>query len=158
MHIVVVSDTHLSRVTKELEEVGSEFFRKADLVIHLGDWESLEIYEYFKQYPLIGVAGNADPSNLKKILPYKKQVKISGYRFGIIHGYGASFDLVRRLRPEFQNVDVILFGHTHEPYQVKESGVWWINPGSLFYGRGEVERSLLIVRLDYRIYIEMVIL
>ncbi|SFM96693.1 metallophosphoesterase family protein [Thermodesulforhabdus norvegica] len=158
MRIVVVSDTHLSTVTSDLKQIAGEFFSDADLVIHLGDWESIDVYNYLKKYPLIGVAGNADPPELKKLLPYKRQIKIGGYRLGIIHGHGASFDLVRRLRKEFTNVDAVLFGHTHEPYQSRDGGIWWVNPGSLFMGRSGVERSLVILTLENQIKVELVLL
>lgn len=158
MRVVVVSDTHLFRVSPELEQIAEEFFSDADLVIHLGDWETVDVYEYFRKYPLVGVAGNADPPELKRILPLKRQIKVAGYRIGIIHGYGASFDLVRRLRNEFSNVNIVLFGHTHEPYESKEGGIWWINPGSLFVGRSGAERSLAVLSLEKQVKVELVLL
>ncbi len=147
MNIVVVSDTHLTSVTHELERVCDEYCRNADLVIHLGDWETLEIYKFFCKYPLIGLAGNADSPSIKKILPHKKVIKIGKYRIGMIHGSGASFDLMRRLKNEFVDVDMVLFGHSHEPYQQKDGTTLWLNPGSLFWGRGQVDKSLAVINL-----------
>ncbi len=158
MKIVVVADTHLEIVTEDLEQICREYCTDADLVIHLGDWESLEIYRFFQKYPLIGLAGNSDPHQLKKLLPYKKIVKIGKYRIGMIHGSGAPFDLTRRIRREFVDVDVILFGHTHEPYQSREENLLWLNPGSLLWGRGQVERSLAIINLDERITSDIIML
>ncbi len=158
MIIVVISDTHLTSVTDELEQICDEYCKGVDLVVHLGDWEAMEIYKFFRRYPLIGIAGNADPPSLKKILPRKKVIRIGKYRIGMTHGSGASFDLVRRLKSEFVDVDMVLFGHSHEPYQQKDGATLWLNPGSLFWGRGQVDRSLAIVRLGERIETDLVML
>lgn len=158
MKIAVISDTHLSDVTVEFEQICHQYLKGVDLVIHLGDWTDVKVFDYLSQYPLLGVSGNSDGEIIRKELPHKRIVRIHGYKVGITHGWGAPYDLVPRLRKEFIDVDVILFGHSHVPFQMMENGVFWLNPGSVFYGRGEVERSFAFLYLEERIWAELIML
>ncbi len=158
MKVAVISDTHLSEVTSEFEKICDLYLRNVDVVIHLGDWTSSEVLEYMKRFNVIGVAGNSDGEAIRRVLPLKRIVRMNGYRIGIIHGWGAPYDLVPRIRQEFKEVNVILFGHSHIPYQMTENGVFWLNPGSVFNGRGAIERSLAYLYLEEKIWAEVIIL
>lgn len=145
MKIVVMSDTHLNTPTDEFRMICDRYCDRADLVIHLGDWARSVILDYMESYPLEGVAGNMDDYAIQQRLPAKKVIRIGNHRVGIIHGWGSSKDIRRRLAGEFDNVDAILYGHTHLPYEQRENGLLWFNPGSVFMGRGELSRSIGIL-------------
>lgn len=148
MKIVVMSDTHLDLVNDELQDICAYYCDGADMVIHLGDWVAASVLDYFLQYPLEAVAGNMDNYDILDRLPVKKVIQVGGRRIGIVHGWGSSVDLRSRLHREFSNVDAILFGHTHQPLWMEENGIFWLNPGSVFTGRGTPRRSLGILHLD----------
>ncbi|HYA42191.1 MAG TPA: metallophosphoesterase family protein [Syntrophobacteraceae bacterium] len=135
MKIVVMSDTHLGKVTDEFKTLCSKFCDGADMVIHLGDWVSDEVLNYMGRYPLEAVSGNMDDYSILKRLPPRKVVKTGPFHLGIIHGWGSPFGIRQRLSKEFTGVDAILFGHTHQPLIIRENGVLWFNPGSLLRGR-----------------------
>jgi len=156
MKIVVMSDTHLNRVSDELEDICARYCDGADLVIHLGDWVSASVLDYMSQYPLEAVAGNTDNYDIHDRLPVKKVVRVGGRRIGIIHGWGSSGNIRGRLRHEFPDVDAVLFGHTHQPLRLEEDGIFWFNPGSVFAGRGDPRRSLGILHVDGRIEGEII--
>lgn len=158
MKVAVISDTHLTDVVPEFEQICHRYLKGADLVIHLGDWTDIKVFNYLLRYPLLGISGNSDGEAIRKELPPKRLVRVHGYRIGIIHGWGSPYDLVSRLRREFIDVDVVLFGHSHIPFQMMENGVLWLNPGSVFHGRGEVERSLAFLYLEERIRVELIML
>ncbi len=75
MKIVVMSDTHLGKATDEFKALCSEFCDDADMVIHLGDLEKVEMLNYLEQYPLEAVAGNMDDYAIQQRLPGRKIVK-----------------------------------------------------------------------------------
>lgn len=148
MKIVVMSDTHLNRLTDEFKSICSTYCDGADLVIHLGDWVSTSILNHLEQYNLEAVAGNMDNHIIHDKLPTRKVITVAGHRMGITHGWGPGSDLQRRLRDVFPNVDAVLFGHTHCALQVEEKGVFWFNPGSVFMGRGLPTRTLGVLHVE----------
>lgn len=148
MKIVVMSDTHLNRVTEEFEALCHRYCRDADLVIHLGDLVSRAVLDYLEQYPLEAVSGNTDDYALRSRLPAKKTIRLGSFRVGLIHGWGTSHDLRNRLIDEFSNADAILFGHTHQPVRARENGLFWFNPGSVSAGRNGSPPSLGILTVD----------
>ncbi len=151
MRVVVMSDTHLSRVTDPFRYLCARHCENADMVIHLGDMERSPVLDYLEQYHLEAVAGNMDDHLIRERLPSKKILRIEGRRIGIVHGWGPSHSLRQRLLSEFTGVDAVLFGHTHEALQRIEDGVLWFNPGSVFAGRGALPGSLGILEIEDRI-------
>jgi putative phosphoesterase len=156
MKIVVMSDTHLNRVTEEFISVCDRYCNDADMVIHLGDWERAPILDYMERYPLEAVAGNMDDHVIRGRLPTRKVIRAGNYRLGIVHGWGSPVGLRGRLRNEFTDVDCILFGHTHQPLEEYENGLFWFNPGSVTMGRGDLSGSLGILRIQERIDSEII--
>ncbi len=156
MKIVVMSDTHLDRITEGFETVCSHYCEGADLVIHLGDLSGIEVLNYLERYPLEAVSGNTDDSSIQNALPRKKIIRAGGFRLGIIHGWGSPVGLRRRLVDEFQGVDAVLFGHSHQALQMEAGGVFWFNPGSVTSGRGGLFPSLGILSIGKRIRGEII--
>jgi len=153
--IIVMSDTHLSKATDEFQRLCSEHCEDADLVIHLGDWDKVEILNYLERYRLEAVAGNMDDYSIQQRLPARKVLKAGPFRLGIIHGWGPPGGIRLRLKQEFTGVDAVLFGHTHEPLIFRENGLLWFNPGSAFLGRGTSRKTIGVLRIQDRIQAEI---
>jgi len=151
-----MSDTHLNHPTEEFREICSRYCDQADLVIHLGDWARSTILDYLEGYSLQAVAGNMDDHAILQRLPAKKVIRTGKYRLGIIHGWGSSRDLRQRLAREFEDVDAILYGHSHLPYVQRENGLLWFNPGSVFMGRGDLPGSIGILHADEELWGEII--
>lgn len=156
MKIVVMSDTHLGEVAEGFKTLCSEFCDDADMVIHLGDWEKVAVLNYMEQYPLEAVAGNMDENPIQQRLPGKKVVKAGPFRLGISHGWGPPGGIRGRLEQQFTGVDAILYGHTHQPLILNENGLLWFNPGSVFLGRGALQRSIGLLRIQDKIEAEII--
>ncbi len=147
MKVIVMSDTHLRYVTPEFENLCDKFCKDADMVIHLGDWVSPQILDYMMQFNIVGVSGNSDHPGIVAQLPFKKTIKLESFRFGLVHGWEWSGNLYTALTAEFDGVDGIFFGHTHRPCFEKVGKMLFLNPGSVFAGRGHVKRSLAVVNV-----------
>lgn len=130
IRIGVISDTHLHEVTQQLEEIYDKYLSQKDIILHAGDFVSPEVIDFLSRKTFHGVHGNMDPSEIKELLPRKKVLELGSYRLGLIHGWGPSGGLEERIWPEFHDVDVIVYGHSHhEANQIRE-GVLLFNPGT----------------------------
>ena len=130
MKIGILSDTHLHRLTRDFRDILDQFLWDVDLIFHAGDFVSAEIVEFLSRKNFHGVHGNMDPIEVKKILPEKKMVQVGPYRLGLIHGDGPSAGLEERIRSEFQNVDAIVYGHSHRAANYVKDGILLFNPGT----------------------------
>ncbi|MEW5895255.1 MAG: metallophosphoesterase [Candidatus Omnitrophota bacterium] len=129
MKIIVLSDTHSRslppQVRKELP--------KADLIIHAGDICDTKMLGEIEQINDVeAVYGNMDDQVLRKKLPRRLILKYDGVCIGVLHGEGSPEHLIDHIKDEFkdEDVDVIIFGHSHEPFNKKIDGVVFFNPGS----------------------------
>lgn len=131
--IGVLSDTHLHRVTDNLKELFKKEFKDIDVLVHAGDMTAINVYDYLKNWDIRAVRGNMDDYELQSIIPKKRIEVINDRKFGIIHGYGSPYGIEDRVRAEFDDVDVIVFGHSHVPVKIEINGVVLFNPGSFGY-------------------------
>ncbi len=131
MLIGCVSDTHIYQ--RPMPSRILDALRGVDLILHAGDiLEPAVLKSLSTIAETIAVAGNMDHGELKRSLPAKRIVEAAGRRIGLTHGSGGPEGITQRVRREFagEQVDAIVFGHTHEPYNREEHGVYFFNPGS----------------------------
>ncbi len=128
--IGVISDTHLSRSTDEFKLTLAKHFADVEMVIHAGDMTGLPVHDFLTNWDLRAVAGNMDDYDLSAKLPEKRIEEIEGWRIGITHGRGSPFWLEQFVLGKFEDVDIIIFGHSHIPLSAKRGNVHLINPGS----------------------------
>ena len=130
MKIGILSDTHLTNITKDFEETIKRVFDDVDMIIHAGDITGISVLNYLSNWDLKAVRGNMDDFDLYNLLPEKRIENIMGKNVGIIHGKGPPNGIENVVLREFQNVDLIIFGHSHTPVETKKGGVLLFNPGS----------------------------
>lgn len=133
MRIVVVSDTHMPHSAKTIPDKLKKALVKADCILHAGDWCTMDVVRAFEAYaPVEGVAGNNDGRDLAERFGLRKRLELGGVRIGIVHGHGYGGTTESRALQAFRNdqVDVILFGHSHVPLVRREGNVLLFNPGS----------------------------
>jgi len=133
--IGIISDTHIFAIDDEAEALLSflaRAFSKCDLIFHAGDIVSAEfIDELSKILPVEAVSGNMDPCQTRAKYPPKKIIEVEGKIIGLIHGSGPPQDIRSRLYFAFTiKPDIIVYGHTHEPFKGYENGIYYLNPGS----------------------------
>lgn len=105
----------------------------ADVVIHAGDWVSVDLLDALeaRAHRLVGVFGNNDGAALRARLPEVARVDLEGVRFAVVHETGAATGRERRCAREYPDTDVLVFGHSHIPWDTTaESGLRLLNPGS----------------------------
>ncbi|NLM60151.1 MAG: metallophosphoesterase [Clostridium sp.] len=133
MKIGVVSDTHIPSRAKALPAALMEGLRGVDLIIHAGDLlKDYVLYELEEIAPVEAVAGNNDDEYIRSKLPDKKIIKAGKFRIGIIHGYGRGSNTLYAALAAFSrdNVDCVVFGHSHVPFNETVNGILCVNPGS----------------------------
>jgi putative phosphoesterase len=130
MKIGVISDTHLGRLTEEFEQIYERYLSDKDLILHAGDIISTVIVDFLSRKNFHGVYGNMDPQDVRDRLPEKRVIELGSYRLGLIHGGGPAAGLEDRVWSEFQDVDVIVYGHSHNAVNYMRDGVLVFNPGT----------------------------
>jgi len=79
--------------------------------------------------PVKAVRGNMDSGEIKKALPEKEIFEVNGRKVGLVHGTGSPWGIAERVREQFNGVDIIIFGQSHEPCNRYVQGVLLFNPG-----------------------------
>ena len=130
LRIGVLSDTHLKRVTKEFKEIYERYLAHTDMILHAGDMVSTEIIDFLSRKSFHAVHGNMDPVEVREQVPDRRVVEVGPYRLGLIHGWGPAGGLEDRVFPQFRDVDVIIFGHSHVSANHMREGVLLFNPGT----------------------------
>lgn len=129
MLIAVVSDTH--RVTKYINSA-KELIKSADILIHLGDnVDDVEMLARNFNGKVYAVAGNCDFSNK---YPKEATIEVNGRKIFFTHGdlYGVKNSINNiYYRGRELDVDIVLFGHTHEQVIEKGQDIILFNPGSI---------------------------
>lgn len=135
MKIGVISDTHIPERAKDLPKELLEAFKDVDMIIHAGDFVELSVLERLKKIcsNVKGVRGNMDSHEIKILLPEKEIIKAGPFKIGVMHGWGPANKLVDIVADAFRgdDVDVIIFGHSHSGFNEKKGGILFFNPGSL---------------------------
>jgi putative phosphoesterase len=80
--------------------------------------------------PVEAVQGNMDTAEIRSTFPPKKELQIEGFTIGVTHGSGAPQGIIERIRSLFTDVDAIVFGHSHHPFNERRDGILFFNPGS----------------------------
>ncbi|MGN1181731.1 MAG: metallophosphoesterase family protein [Faecalibacillus sp.] len=131
MKIMILSDSHSMPKNKLVQLLNRH---QVDYYIHCGD-----VYMPFTEIDndhFYIVRGNNDMNPI----PQNLTLMIDGLKFYIVHGHLYNIDYgIQELEyyAKENNIDVICFGHTHNPfYQVKDH-ITYINPGSVTYPRGQ---------------------
>jgi putative phosphoesterase len=149
MRLVLLADTHLPRGGRRLSPEALATIDAADLVLHAGDFTSVEVFEELAALaPLRGVHGNVDEPVLQARLPDRAVVQAEGVRIGIVHDAGRREGRGERLVAAFPGCAVVLYGHTHQPEVSRHGDVWILNPGSPTERRRAPRRSLLTLDVD----------
>ncbi len=133
--ILVISDTHIPNVAFELPKKVINEAKNSDIILHAGDIISMDVLNELKYYgDVYAVHGNMDRFDKDTYsLPDKLIIEVEGIKIGLTHGSGAPWGIIERVNRVFSNIedlDVIVFGHTHHPLIERKGKRWYVNPGS----------------------------
>jgi len=147
MKILVISDTH-GDVRAAANILRNE--KDTDIIIHLGDYfrDAQKLSEMFPDVRFEFVYGNSDI--MIGVTPAEKLLKYENKTIFITHGHRYSVKWgVEKLRKKAaeEEIDLILFGHTHEAYLERTKGYILLNPGSTSFPRGNSGMSYAKVEI-----------
>ena len=130
--LLLISDTHIPGRARTLPAAVIAAADVADLIIHAGDWVAASVLDELEQHAeVLGVYGNNDGPDLRDRLPEVGRRDIDGVRFAVIHETGDAQRRHARTDAEFGDADVLVFGHSHIPWDtVSPNGLRLLNPGS----------------------------
>ncbi|WP_377273960.1 metallophosphoesterase family protein [Peterkaempfera sp. SMS 1(5)a] len=133
MRLLIISDTHLPKRARDLPPEVWQQVDEADVVLHAGDWVSVDLLDRLEERSrrLIGVYGNNDGPPLQARLPLVARADLDGLRLAMVHDSGAARGREERCASRFDDVDLLVFGHSHIPWDSSaQSGLRLLNPGS----------------------------
>jgi uncharacterized protein len=134
MLVAVISDTHMPRGARRLPGRFVELIEGADLLLHGGDFVTVEVLRELERIgpPLVGVHGNVDSAELRRLLPAERVVGVEEARIAMVHDAGAAAGRLDRMRRRYGGVaDALVFGHSHLPaHEQSPDGFQIFNPGS----------------------------
>lgn len=146
-----MSDTHLPKRAKALPPPLLDALAEADVVVHAGDWvdtATLDLLER-RSRRLIGVYGNNDGPELRARLPEIAYADLDGLRLGVVHETGPAKGREARCAARFPDLDVLVFGHSHIPWDTTvPGGPRLLNPGSPTDRRSQSYRTYLTAVVD----------
>ena len=133
LRLLLVSDTHVPKRARALPDQVWAAVDEADVVFHAGDWVSAGLLDEFERRcrRLVGVYGNNDGDDLRQRLPETASVSLNGVHFSMIHETGTAKGREERCEALFPDTDVLVFGHSHIPWDTTSAGgLRLLNPGS----------------------------
>jgi putative phosphoesterase len=149
----VVSDTHLPRFGTALPRALVEGLKAAGVarIVHCGDHTTpLAVALLERIAPVDAVLGNNDGADVQARYGEKKIVTIAGARIGLVHGdRGKARTTPLRALEAFagEALDVVCFGHSHQPYIERHGDVLLLNPGSPTDRRREAAFSYGLIEI-----------
>ncbi|MCA1713407.1 MAG: metallophosphoesterase [Actinobacteria bacterium] len=133
MRLLILADTHVPRRAKDLPARVWAEVEQADVVLHAGDWVDVSLLDALEERAtrIVGCFGNNDGPALRARLPEVARVELEGVRFAVVHETGSSAGRDARMAAAYGDVDVLVFGHSHIPWDTTAaSGLRLLNPGS----------------------------
>lgn len=131
MKIMILSDSHSMNKEDLLKLLNRH---NVDYYIHCGDifmtYQGLDLDNFYN------VRGNND----RPPIPQDITMKIDGITFYIVHGHQFNVDFGIHELEDYakkHHIDIVCFGHTHNPVYTIKNNITFINPGSVTYPRGK---------------------
>jgi putative phosphoesterase len=133
VRLLLIADTHVPRRARDLPTEVWDRVDEADVVIHAGDWMGLELLDQLeaRSKRLLGCYGNNDSPELRARVPEVATAELARVRVVVTHETGPSKGREQRMDRTFPESDLLVFGHSHIPWDsVTPGGLRLLNPGS----------------------------
>ena len=152
MNVLLLADTHLreGEGARLVARLGGHL-EAADIIVHAGDVTDASILSALEEFaPVRAVLGNNDHG---MILPERFVVNLDGCEIAAVHDSGPSTGRAARLRRSFPQADVVVFGHSHLPWNevdIRSSDghvQHHVNPGSAMQRRSAPHHTAAVMQL-----------
>jgi len=143
MLLTILSDTHVSTAkrsrARDLPARVWDSIKESDAVIHAGDVvEAFLLEEIAKIVPVHAVLGNND---LGLKLPDSLELEFEEIKLAVLHDAGPRKGRPERLKKQFPQAQVVVYGHSHIPDLQTFEDLLIMNPGSCTDRRREPKFS-----------------
>lgn len=148
--LLLVSDTHIPRRSRELPVEVRRAADAADLIVHAGDWVEASVLDDLAQHgDVLGVWGNNDGAELRARLPEIARRRIEQLDVAVVHETGDAARRDRRMDEAFPDAAVLIFGHSHIPWDTTTPrGLRLLNPGSPTDRRRQPRHTFMTAIVD----------
>ena len=131
--VVFLSDTHLRPgLRRRLPDAVYAALEGAGAILHAGDIVTADVLDELSGFaPTYAVLGNNDRDPALAHLPETRVEVLDGVRVAMVHDSGPRAGREARLHRRFPDADVVVFGHSHIPWNgAGVGGQLLFNPGS----------------------------
>lgn len=139
-HIAILSDTHGLLRETVISEIDV-----ADYTIHAGDFDNPSILASLQEHGETYVVRGNNDKEWAETLPQSLSITIEGVRFFIVHNK-------KDIPQDLNNVDVVVYGHSHKYSAQVINGVLFLNPGSCGKKRFHMEITMCRMIVDVGSY------
>lgn len=133
MRLLIIADTHVPTRARDLPPRVWDEVDGADVVVHAGDWMDVALLDAVEERStrLVACWGNNDGPELRARVPEVARVTLEGVRVAVVHETGPSAGRDRRMSEAYPDTDVLVFGHSHIPWDTTAANALrLLNPGS----------------------------
>jgi uncharacterized protein len=151
VRILVTGDTHLSARRTWLPGALLQSASDAEVIVHAGDFCTGATKELFESLgPVLAVRGNNDDATLMTALPDRLFVNAGERWMLITHGHLERGTSARNAVQKAYGgeLDLVIYGHSHQPCWEEVKGTWFLNPGSPTMRRREPRFSFAVIEFD----------
>ena len=108
------------------------YLETADHILHAGDVCDPSLLDELKALaPVSVVMGNCDTYDVRDWgATDTAEVELGGVRIGMVHDSGTKERRAARMRKLFPDARVVVFGHSHMPFNEDTGDLLLFNPGS----------------------------
>jgi hypothetical protein len=150
VRVAVLSDTHAPRFWKGCPPQVARRLRQVDLILHAGDVCTAAVLEELSAFaPVHVVLGNNDDRDVAAWgASPSVQLDLDGLRVAMVHDSGPANGRAARLRRMFPEAQLVVFGHSHIPWDEEYDGQRCFNPGSPTDRRRQPRGTIGMLRIE----------
>ena len=132
MKVAVIADTHTMGFTRTVPMGAWPYIESSDHILHAGDVVEPSLLDELQAFaPVTVVMGNCDAGDVRAWgAKDETEVELGGVRIAMVHDSGARIGRRARMKKQFPDARVVVFGHSHLPWNEDEDGLLLFNPGS----------------------------
>lgn len=150
MRVALLSDTHAPRRWRGCPPEVARHLAGVDAILHAGDVCTPDVLDELSGFaPVHVVRGNNDgPDVAAWGAPETLTVDLDGLRVAMVHDSGPAAGRGPRLRRMFPDAALVVFGHSHIPWDETHDGQRQVNPGSPTDRRRQPHGTMGLLTVD----------